>query len=185
MFKIKVDEHIQLRIFTIEDSAELYKLTMDSKEHLRQWLGWIHAYYSIEDTKSFIRHTLDIAVKNDGYPLSFAIIYKNKISGTIGFHSVSHINRSAAIGYWIGEQFVGKGIMSKCFNALLTYGYETLNFNRIEVHVAEGNKKSRAIPERFNFVEEGKLREAEWLYDHFVDHIVYSMLKREWVALHK
>lgn len=185
MFEIEVDENIHLRMFTIKDSEELYVLTMKNKEHLRKWLGWIHPYYSIEDSKNFIRHSLDLAVKNGGIPLGFAVLYKNKIVGTIDFHSVNQANRSASIGYWLAETHVGKGIMSKAFQAMLQYGFERLKLNRIEVRAAEGNIKSRAIPERFGFVEEGKIREAEWLYDHYVDHIVYSMLKREWEQLKK
>jgi ribosomal-protein-serine acetyltransferase len=34
----------------------------------------------------------------------------------------------------------------------------------------------------FGFVEAGTMREAEWLYDHFVDNVVYSMLDRDWPA---
>ena len=42
------------------------------------------------------------------------------------------------------------------------------------------NHKSRAIPERFGFKKEGMIRQAEWLYDHYVDHIIYGLLAREW-----
>ncbi|HVJ50737.1 hypothetical protein [Desulfitobacterium sp.] len=37
------------------------------------------------------------------------------------------------------------------------------------------------IPERLGFVKEAMIREAEWLYDHFVDHAVYGVLAREWL----
>ena len=51
----------------------------------------------------------------------------------------------------------------------------------IILHCASGNLKSRSVAERLGFVQEGILREAEWLYDHYVDLVVYSMLKRTWM----
>ena len=52
--------------------------------------------------------------------------------------------------------------------------------SKVEIRVASGNINSRSIPYRLGFVEEGCIRQAEWLYDHYVDHIVYGMLVKEW-----
>jgi ribosomal-protein-serine acetyltransferase len=41
-------------------------------------------------------------------------------------------------------------------------------------------KNSRGIPERLGFVNKGCIRQAEWLYDHYVDHVVYGKLAEEW-----
>ena len=70
--------------------------------------------------------------------------------------------------------------MTKACRALIRYAFEQLQLNRVEIRVAVGNYKSRAIPERLGLVKEGMIREAEWLYDHFVDHIVYGVLAKEW-----
>jgi ribosomal-protein-serine acetyltransferase len=40
--------------------------------------------------------------------------------------------------------------------------------------------KSRAIPEKLGFVQEGITRQEEWLYDHYVDHVIYGLLAKDW-----
>jgi len=70
--------------------------------------------------------------------------------------------------------------MTDTVKALLQYAFEVLQLHKVEIRAAEGNQKSRAIPERLGFVKEGTIRAAEWLYDHYVDHVVYGLLVSEW-----
>jgi ribosomal-protein-serine acetyltransferase len=63
---------------------------------------------------------------------------------------------------------------------LTDYAFNELKLDKVEIRVAVENKKSRGIPERLGFVSEGCIRQAEWLYDHYVDHIVYGMLAKDW-----
>lgn len=180
MFELKIDEDVAIRMFTERDAEEFYLLTMASKEHLKKWLGWLNQIQTIEDTIRHINGSLQTFVALGGYPTSFAIVYRGNIAGTISFNKISELHRTGSIGYWLGEQYEGKGIMSKAFAKMLTYGFRTLHLNRIEVYVATENVKSRALPERFGFTEEGVLRQVEWLYDDFVDHAVYGLLASEW-----
>ncbi|MFE4243825.1 GNAT family N-acetyltransferase [Peribacillus butanolivorans] len=62
----------------------------------------------------------------------------------------------------------------------MDYGFRELGLNRIEVSIAVENKRSKALAERQGFIEEGRLRQAEWLYDQYVDHIIYAKLAEEW-----
>ncbi|WP_377954695.1 GNAT family N-acetyltransferase [Arthrobacter sp. NPDC057013] len=103
--------------------------------------------------------------------------------GTIGFNDINKTNKIGTIGYWLGENFQGKGIMSKAFKSVIDYGFKDLGLNKIEVSVAVGNKKSRALPKQFGFILEGEIRQAEWLYDHYVDHVIYGLLSNEWKKL--
>ncbi|QUG87204.1 GNAT family N-acetyltransferase [Bacillus nitratireducens] len=176
----KIDEEVSLRIFNEGDAEEFYNLIISSKSYLKEWLGWIDYIKSPEDTVKNIKARLKEFMENGGYPKSFAIIYKGNIAGTIGFNDINKTNKLGIVGYWLGENFQGEGIMTKSLKALIDYGFKELELNKIEVSVAVENKKSRALPERFGFVEEGKLRQAEWLYDHYVDHVIYGLLAAEW-----
>ncbi|BCC13986.1 ribosomal-protein-serine acetyltransferase [Bacillus cereus] len=176
----KIDEEISLRMFNEGDSEEFYDLIISSKTYLKEWLGWLDYIESVEDTAQNIKARLKAFAENGGYPQSFAIIYKGDIAGTTGFNDINKTNKIGIVGYWLGEKFQGKGIMTKAFKTLIDYGFKELGLNRIEVSVAVENKKSRALPEGFGFVEEGKVRQAERLYDHYVDHVIYGLLATEW-----
>lgn len=177
----KVDEDVSLRMFKEDDAEEFYKLTISSKEYLKEWLGWLDYIESVEDTAQNIRKRLKEFVENKGYPKSFAIIYKGQIAGSIGFNEINKTSKIGEVGYWLGEQFQGKGLMTKALKTLIDYGFEELGLNRIQIKAAVDNKKSRAIPERLGFKQEGIIRQAEWLYDHYVDHVVYGLLAEEWI----
>lgn len=181
MLTYDINSELHLRLFTLDDADEFYNLTIESKPFLREWLGWLDNINSIEDTTKNIQSRFAEIADNNGYPISFVIVYKGNMVGTIGYNTIDKRNRVGTIGYWIGEKYKGQGIMSQSFKAMIDYGFNTLNLNRIEVRAATDNIKSRALPERFSFQHEGTIRDAEWLYDHYVDHEVYGMLKVEWV----
>ena len=180
MFVYKIDEELSLRLFNEKDATEFFQLTIQSKEYLKEWLGWLDYTNEEEDSLAFIKATLNGVKETGGYPKTTAIIYKGKIAGIIGFNEISRLHKIGVMGYWLGQQFQGKGIMMRACKAYIKYGFHELDLNRIEIRVAEKNKKSRAIPEKLGFQEEGKIRQAEWLYDHYVDHVIYGLLAEEW-----
>lgn len=70
--------------------------------------------------------------------------------------------------------------MTKSFKRIVDYGFNELTLHQIEVRVAKENYKSRALPERFSFKTKSVITEAEWLYNHYVDHVLYSISKNKW-----
>lgn len=61
--------------------------------------------------------------------------------------------------------------------------YLELHFKRIEARVVAENGKSQTIPKRFGFTKEGETRQAELLYDHYVDHVIHALLVEYWNKL--
>jgi ribosomal-protein-serine acetyltransferase len=179
LFSFEVDEEITLRLLRANDAPELFHLIDYSRDHLREWLAWIDGTKTIIDSEQFIKSSWDIYESKVG--LTLGIFFNGRLAGVIGFNTIDWTNRIGTIGYWLGSIFQGEGIMTRAVTALVDYGFEQLGLNRIEIRAAFENMKSRAIPERLGFFQEGQVRQGEWLYDHYVDLIIYGMLASEWI----
>lgn len=178
MFIQKIDDELALRLTEPQDAQRIFELTESSRPYLREWLPWLDFTQRLEDTQNFIK--LERAKFLENRSLNTVILYKGEIVGVSGFNSINHANRIAYIGYWLSHEYQGKGIVTRVARALTEYALVELKLNKVEIRAAVENERSRAIPERLGYTQEGTIRDAEWLYDHFVDHVVYGMLAREW-----
>lgn len=178
MFAFKVDDDVVLKLLDPTHSQSLYELIDSCRPYLKQWLPWVDGTKEVSDTKQFIERTQKQFASNNGFRTG--IWYRGNMAGVIGFHDVNWSNKSTSIGYWLGEGYQGKGIMTRACRAFVDHAFNGLNLNRVEIRCAVDNLKSRAIPERLHFINEGTIRDAEWLYDQYVDHVVYGILAQEW-----
>ncbi|MDP4086323.1 MAG: GNAT family protein [Bacillota bacterium] len=178
MFVHKIDENISLRLIELNDAERIFNLTDKSRNYLKEWLPWLDSTTKVEDTQGFIQSCLKGYAENNS--ITTVILFDGDVAGVAGFNRINWSNKTAYIGYWLGEEFQRKGIMTKVAKALTDYAFNQLNLNKVEIRAALGNKKSRSIPERLGFIKEGCIRSAECLYDHYVDHIVYGILAVEW-----
>lgn len=178
MFQYPIDDELALQLPEPRHADELFALVDNNREHLRRWLGWIKDDYGIAETRNFIRRAQEQWADNDGYNLT--IVYRGAIAGGVGQHSIRELHRSTSIGYWLGAQFEGKGIMTRACRALVSISFSVQNLHRVEIRAATGNARSQHVAERLGFSREGVIRDVEWLYDHYVDHVVYGMLAHDW-----
>ncbi len=178
MFRLTVDDDIQLVLRSETDAAAFFGLTDANRRHLRAWLPWVDHTTTIEDTAGYIRKCeTDF---HAGTKIDVGIRYQGEWVGSIGLNDISPEHRKAEIGYWLAEDAQGKGIMTKAVHALVYYAFGELNLNRVWIRCATNNRKSAAVPRRLEFVHEGTLRQNEWMHDHFEDHDCFSLLRSEW-----
>lgn len=178
MFKYDISENTYLKLLDLNDVEELFALTDRSRDTLREWLLFVDNVKTVKDTERFIRGAMQQYADNNG--LQAGIYYEGKLAGVIGYHQINKEHKWTSIGYWLGNDFVGKGLVTNSMRAFIDYAFDYLKVNRIEVRVAVGNIRSRTIPKILGFNEEGRLRDAEWLYDHHVDQVVYGLTATEW-----
>ena len=70
--------------------------------------------------------------------------------------------------------------MTAAVCALLDHAFGTLRLSRVEIRAGVENRRSRAIPERLGFSEEGVLRSAERIGSRVIDHVIYAMTPTQW-----
>lgn len=178
MLSLKIDDSTELRLLQDEHAAALFALTNQNRAYLRQWLPWVDDTRNLEDTRRFIRAGLRQRENENGFHMG--IWHQGNFTGVVSYNYISREKQQTELGYWLGAQFQGNGLMTAACRALTTYAFDTLHLKRVEIRCAVGNAKSRAIPIRLGFTDEGVVPQFEWLYDHYVDAVVYSMLAENW-----
>lgn len=137
---------------------------------------------SIEQAHELIAR--DIAAFDKGEHLGLAIERTDDgcLIGQCTLFNLSSACRRAEIGYGLVSRAWGRGYMNEALRALVRYGFEQMNLNRIEADIDPLNKASARTLERLGFQMEGLLRER-WIVDDIVsDSEMYGLLRREWQA---
>ncbi len=174
---IPVDDEVELRLIRMDDAAPLFALTDVNRTYLTRWLPWVDSTRAVEDTRAFVRRSQEELRSNTG--LQATIRFRDQLVGMIGLTYIDWTNRRTEVGYWIGEAFQGKGIMTRACHALVDYAFDQLGMNRVEIRAASDNARSQAVASRLGFVAEGTLRECAWLNDRFIDLVMFSHLRRD------
>ena len=179
MFSKDLQDGAKLRLLEHRHAADVFGLVDGNREHLRRWLPWVDGTKTVNDSRAFIQSSLEKFSRNDGFDAG--IWQDGKLAGVIGLHYIHWQYRRSYLGYWLGQEFTGRGLMTRACEAILKYCFTGLGLNCVGSAAATGNAPSNAVLRRVGFQFEGVTRDAEWLYDHFVDHNAYSVLEREWL----
>jgi ribosomal-protein-serine acetyltransferase len=174
---LKVTDEIELRFVEEQHAQDIFNLTDANRLHLRKWLPWLDQTRSVSDTLEFIASCSRQLCENGGFQAG--IWFKHHLCGMIGHHGIDRPNRSTSMGYWLDASHQGKGIMTASCRVMINHAFRELDLHRVVVRCATENRRSRAIPERLGFKLEGVDRQAEWLYDHFVDLANYGLLRTD------
>lgn len=172
---MKVSEEIELTLITEADAADVFRAIDGNRDSLREWLPFVDYTETEADSTAFIQSTEQTG------ELVFVIRYGNSFAGLIGLKAFDDVNHKAEIGYWITPELEGKGLVTRSCQRLIEYAFDELGMNRLLICVATGNRRSRMVPARLGFFEEGIEREGELLASGlYTDLVRYSLLKSEY-----
>ncbi|HZM17678.1 MAG TPA: GNAT family protein [Candidatus Krumholzibacteria bacterium] len=109
---------------------------------------------------------------------NFAIANAAELIGGIGFVPQMDVHRkSAEIGYWLGEPFWGRGIVTRAVSALVAHAFENSDLVRLYAYVFAGNPASERVLEKNGFVCEGVLRQSVLKNGTLLDQKLFALLR--------
>jgi [ribosomal protein S5]-alanine N-acetyltransferase len=146
---------IKLREFKKSDCFRMAELANNEKISRNLTDGFPHPY-TIKDAEGFLEKYM-----NQDPVSIFAIEYEGEYVGNIGLVKGTDIHRKCAeIGYFIGEPYWNKGIVTIAVNLITEYGFRDLDIVRIHTGIFEYNKASQRVLEKCGFVEEGVFQKS-------------------------
>jgi RimJ/RimL family protein N-acetyltransferase len=100
--------------------------------------------------------------------------------GRVGFNYWLKQDRRASIGYDLAYIYWGNGIMTEAVRAILKFGFEQMNLNRVEADAAAENVGSIRVLEKTGFQREGLQQEQYFEWDEFHDLVLFAVLRKEY-----
>jgi len=174
---IIVEQNIRLELITENHAQQIFDLIDSNRAYLREWLSFVDRIQSVATAENFVKGTMQR--NKEGIEFAFVIIENDNVIGRIGMYKIDSQNKIGEIGYWLAENSQGKGIIIKSCRSIIDFCFEDLQLNRIEIKCGTENIKSKSIPKKLNFTQDGVIRQGEFLYNKFIDLNLYSLLKSE------
>ena len=166
----------KIRKWKLSDAKDLASVISNKKiqENLRDGLPYP---YTEQDATDYISAMLS---EDENETFAFAITIDNKAIGSIGAFRQKNIHRhTAEIGYYIAEEYWGKGLMTEAVKQICSYIFDKSNIVRIYAEPFSYNKASCRVLEKAGFLYEGTLRSNAIKNGKTIDMLMYSRLKTD------
>lgn len=133
--------------------------------------------YTLDDARSYIRDCID---KGEDRQLTRAIVIDGRAVGSIGIFPQSDVyERSAELGYWLAEEYWGKGVMTEAVVQLCREAFARFPLLRIYAEVYDYNQGSRRVLEKAGFTCEGTMQNGVFKNGTVHSYCMYALLRDE------
>lgn len=147
-FPILTSERLRLRQLSIEDQQAILALRSDPA--INKYLDRAPSQ-TIEDAINFINQINANIQKNNSIYWVITLSETNTVVGTISLFDFSAEKNSCEIGYELVTKFQGQGLMKEAAATVITYAFETLQFQKIVAFTHHQNQQSIQLLKKFNF----------------------------------
>ena len=160
-----------------KDMETIYEWFSDS-----EFLKFYDYYPPVPQTKEDVDKTFyGYENREEADVFAIKLLKDGQIIGIAGYDDIIKENKVATLFIGIGNKNSrGKGYGKETMSILLDYGFNDMNFHRIQLNVLEFNQSAIALYEKTGFIKEGIYREFVLRDDKRYDLYLYGLLKHEW-----
>src|SRR5437867_7861762 len=152
--ELKLDRFV-IRGWRTGDEASLVRHANNRKIWINLRDRFPHPY-TLADAEQWIQHASTVSPAT-----SLAIVVEGAAVGGIGLLLKDDIfRRSAEIGYWLGEEYWGRGIVTEAVRAVTEYAFANFDLCRIYAGVFEWNPASMRVLEKAGYEFEGRMKKS-------------------------
>jgi ribosomal-protein-alanine N-acetyltransferase len=162
-------ERCTIRPWRLDDAESLARYANNRKI----WLGVRDRFphpYTIQDAHEFLQRA-----RTEEPDMKFCIEIEGAAVGGIGLHPGEDVHRyTATVGYWLGEEFWGCGVMSEAVTAVIDFCFDNFPLRRISAEVFANNPGSARVLEKAGFSFEGRLKHYVLKEGQVLDSLMYA-----------
>jgi ribosomal-protein-alanine N-acetyltransferase len=168
------------------DTGALQHFLQRNAAHLRPWSPAPAPGQdptTVTHLRDLIAQQRDAWVEDRGY--AFLIeTPEGELIGRINLNQVVRgVFQNAYLGYLIGEQSQGRGLMTEAVRLVVDFAFSTLNLHRVQAAVMPHNGASRRVLAKADFREEGVARSYLQIAGRWEDHVLHAITREEWRPL--
>src|SRR5579871_2136655 len=142
MFPMSIDAETELRVLSDADAETMFALISRNRAHLDPWLRWSGRVQTLDDTHALIARFADKYAAGDGFHAGLWV--SDQLAGGVVVHFINRESRKTEIGYWLGEEYVGQGLVTRSCRAVTEALFTREQIHRIEIQAVIDNLPSRA-----------------------------------------
>jgi RimJ/RimL family protein N-acetyltransferase len=182
----------KMRNLLVGERVKITAIKESDKPFLEEWFNDLDFMRHYDMVAGIPKDISDINEMLDGFKGSsdryiFAIREKSteKLIGIAGFDEIIWSNSTAVVFIGVGQkEFRGKGFGKEAFKLLLDFGFNEMNFYKIQLTVLQYNLPAIKLYESSGFVKEGTYREYIFKDGKRHDLYLYGLLRREFEVIH-
>ena len=180
LFPILSTNRLKLRQLRATDEAEIFAIKSDRE--VTEPYG-TEPQHTIEDTREWIQRLHTSYEKRDGILWCITLKGDDAVIGSCCFWNFQEDLRCAELGYELARTYWRQGMMAEAVSAVLTWGFNEFQLNRVEACPLANNVASKSLLLKLGFTFEGNLRERVYFRGRYEDQLYYGLLKDEWIEL--
>ena len=169
---------MKLRKWDILDAGSLARYANNEKI-ARNLRDAFPCPYTLADAEAYIDGCVSA---DENAALCYAIELDGQAAGSVGLFRCGDVYRKCAeLGYWLAEEYWGRGVMTDAVRQLCAEGFRRWDIARVYAEPFADNAASRRVLEKAGFTLEGTMRRGAYKNGAYRDWCMYGLLREEQV----